>query len=72
MSFTPSPEEWAQAVEEHFMKLLDVPTEDVKVTSVDYRFSHYVDEITINVSVRLPPLLDTIDITVTKWDDDGG
>lgn len=52
------------------MKFLGVPAEDVKVTSVDYRFSHYIDEVTINVSVRLPWELNIINVTISKTEDE--
>lgn len=70
MSFIPSSEEWVSAVEGHLMKFLGVPAEDVKVTSVDYRFNHYMDEVTINVSVRLPWELNIINVTISKTEDE--
>jgi hypothetical protein len=70
MSFYPSPEELAPAIEQYMMDRYDLPAEDVKVTSVDYRFGPGMDDITVNVSVRLPPkLVGPITITCTKGPD---
>jgi hypothetical protein len=71
-AFYPPPEELAPSIERYLIKKFDVGAEDVKVTSVDYRFTPEKDNITVNVSVRLPPVLvGPIIFTVTKRDDDG-
>jgi predicted phage-related endonuclease len=70
-SFIPPPEELASAAEQYLMERFEVTAEDVKVTSVDYMFERYMDKITINVSVRLPPQLNFINLTFsTKKEND--